>query len=98
MGARQDQRGETFWVNWHADVKIAFGWLRAVLRKPLPPGSRGVGVSSGAAVNGSPASGGYAGAKATRRFIADYAPDEARLAGLDITVTTVLPRLTPAGE
>lgn len=98
IGALQDQTWETFSVNWHADVKIAFGWLRAVLRKPLPPGSRVVVVSSGAAVNGSPASGGYAGAKATQRFIADYAQEESRRAGLDITVTTVLPRMTPSGE
>ncbi len=98
IGALQDQTWETFSVNWHADVKIAFGWLRAVLRKPLPRGSRVVVVSSGAAVNGSPASGGYAGAKATQRFIADYAQEESRRAGLDITVTTVLPRMTPSGE
>ena len=98
IGALQDQTWETFSVNWHADVKIAFGWLRAVLLKPLPPGSRVVVVSSGAAVNGSPASGGYAGAKATQRFIADYAQEESRRADLDITVTTVLPRMTPAGE
>jgi len=98
IGALQDQTWETFSVNWHADVKIAFGWLRATLRKPLPPGSRVVVVSSGAAVNGSPASGGYAGAKATQRFIADYTQEESRRADLDVTVTTVLPRMTPAGE
>ena len=94
----QHQTWETFSVNWDADVKIAFGWLRAALRRPLPPGSRVVVVSSGAAINGSPASGGYAGDKATQRFIADYARDEARRAGLGITVTAVLPRMTPAGE
>jgi NADP-dependent 3-hydroxy acid dehydrogenase YdfG len=94
----QQQTWETFSVNWDADVKIAFGWLRAALLRPLRPGSTVVVVSSGAAVNGSPASGGYAGAKATQRFIADYARDEARRAGLGITVTAVLPRMTPAGE
>jgi NAD(P)-dependent dehydrogenase (short-subunit alcohol dehydrogenase family) len=93
----QHQTWETFSVNWDADVKIAFGWLRAALLRPLRPGSTVVVVSSGAAVNGSPASGGYAGAKATQRFIADYARDEARRAGLGITVTAVLPRMTPAG-
>jgi NAD(P)-dependent dehydrogenase (short-subunit alcohol dehydrogenase family) len=98
MGPLQDQTWETFSVNWHADVKIAFTWLRAALRKPMPPGSRVIVVSSGAAVNGSPASGGYAGAKATQRFIAEYAQDESRRAGLDITVTTVMPRMTPLGD
>jgi NAD(P)-dependent dehydrogenase (short-subunit alcohol dehydrogenase family) len=94
----QHQTWETFSVNWHADVKIAFGWLREALLKPLKPGSRIVVISSGAAIKGSPASGGYAGAKATQRFIAGYAQDESRRAGLDITVTTVLPGMTPLGE
>src|SRR5437660_9154980 len=70
MRPLQCQTWETFSVNWHTDVKIAFTWLREALLKPLPPGSRVVVVSSGAAINGSPASGGYAGAKATERFIA----------------------------
>ena len=98
MRPLQDQTWETFSVNWHTDVKIAFTWLREALLKPLPPGSRVVVVSSGAALNGSPASGGYAGSKATQRFIAAYAQDESRRAGLDITVTAVLPRMTPFGD
>jgi NAD(P)-dependent dehydrogenase (short-subunit alcohol dehydrogenase family) len=89
------QTWETFSVNWHADVKIAFHWLSAALRKPMRPGGRMVVISSGAALAGSPLSGGYAGAKATQRFIAGYAQDEADRAGLDLTVTTVLPRITP---
>jgi NAD(P)-dependent dehydrogenase (short-subunit alcohol dehydrogenase family) len=98
MRPLQYQTWETFSVNWHTDVKIAFTWLREALLKPLPPGSRVVVVSSGAAINGSPASGGYAGPKATQRFIAGYAQDESRRAGLDITVTTVMPRMTPFGD
>ena len=66
MRALQFQTWETFSANWHTDVKIAFTWLREALLKPLSPGSRVVVVSSGAAINGSPASGGYAGAKATQ--------------------------------
>ena len=98
MRPLQHQTWETFSVNWHADVKIAFTWLREALLRPLPPGSRVIVVSSGAAVNGSPASGGYAGSKATQRFLAEYAQDESRRAGLDITVTAVLPRMTPFGD
>jgi NAD(P)-dependent dehydrogenase (short-subunit alcohol dehydrogenase family) len=86
---------ETFSVNWQTDVRIAFHWLREALLRPLRPGSRVVVVSSGAAVAGSPLSGGYAGAKATLRFITGYAQDEANRAGLGITFTAVLPRLTP---
>src|SRR6516165_7623760 len=86
---------ETFSLNWEVDVRLTFNWLREALVKPLRPGSRVVLMSSGAATHGSPMSGGYAGAKATIRFMAAYA-DEARRAGLDIQVFAVLPRLTPA--
>jgi NAD(P)-dependent dehydrogenase (short-subunit alcohol dehydrogenase family) len=98
MRPLQDHTWDTFSVNWHTDVKIAFTWLREALLTPLPPGSRVVVVSSGAAINGSPASGGYAGSKATQRFIADYAQEESRRAGLGITVTAVMPKLTPFGD
>ncbi|HEY0447731.1 SDR family oxidoreductase [Actinophytocola sp.] len=93
----QEQTWETFSVNWESDVRIAFHWLRAALLAPLPPGSRVVVVSSGAAMNptGSPLSGGYAGAKAAQRFITGYAQGEAKQAGLDITFTTVMPRFAP---
>jgi NAD(P)-dependent dehydrogenase (short-subunit alcohol dehydrogenase family) len=86
---------ETFSVNWHTDVKIAFHWLREALLKPLRPGSRVIVISSGAALAGSPLSGGYAGAKATQRFITGYARDEAERAGLGIAFTAVLPKITP---
>lgn len=89
------QSWETFSVNWHTDVRIAFHWLREALLRPLPPGALVVVVSSGAALAGSPLSGGYAGAKATQLLITGYARDEADRAGLGITFTTVLPRLTP---
>jgi NAD(P)-dependent dehydrogenase (short-subunit alcohol dehydrogenase family) len=85
MRPLQHQTWETFSVNWHTDVRIAFHWLRETLLKPLRPGSRVVVVSSGAALAGSPLSGGYAGAKATQRFITAYAQDEAMRAGLGIT-------------
>jgi NAD(P)-dependent dehydrogenase (short-subunit alcohol dehydrogenase family) len=97
MGPLQHQSWETFSANWQTDVKITFTWLREVLLKPLKPGSRVVVMSSGAAVNGSPVSGGYAGAKAMQRFMAAYAQDEATRAGLDIKFTAVLPKMTPFG-
>ena len=95
MRPLQHQTWETFSVNWHTDVRIAFHWVRESLLKPLRPGSRVVVISSGAAQAGSPLSGGYAGAKATQRFITAYAQEESRVAGLDITFTAVLPRITP---
>jgi NAD(P)-dependent dehydrogenase (short-subunit alcohol dehydrogenase family) len=98
MQPLQRQTWETFSVNWHADVRIAFHWLREALLRPLSPGSRVIVVSSGAALAGSPLSGGYAGSKATQRLMTGYARDEAERAGLGITFTAVLPRLTPLTE
>jgi 3-oxoacyl-[acyl-carrier protein] reductase len=95
MRPLQEQTWETFSLNWQADVRITFHWLRETLLKPLRPGSRVVVISSGAALGGSPLSGGYAGAKSTQRFITAYAQDEAKRAGLDITFAAVLPRFSP---
>ena len=64
--------------------------------RPLDPGSTVITVSSGAALRGSPLSGGYAGAKAAIRFLTAYAADEAERAGLGIRFRCVLPQLTPA--
>jgi NAD(P)-dependent dehydrogenase (short-subunit alcohol dehydrogenase family) len=89
---------QTFSRNWEVDVKHAFGWVREALLMPLEPGSTVIAMSSGAAVRGSPLSGGYAGAKATIRFIASYAHDESERAGLGIRFLSVLPQLTPATE
>jgi len=96
--AINDLTWESFSQNWQVDVHLTFNWLQEALRKPLRPGSRVVLMSSGAAVAGSPLSGGYAGAKATIRFMAAYADEEARRNDLGIRVVTVLPRLTPATE
>lgn len=87
---------ETFGRNWDVDVRQAFHWMREALLLPLHPGSTVIAMSSGAAVAGSPLSGGYAGAKATIRFITGYAADESERAGLGIRFVSVLPRLTPA--
>jgi 3-oxoacyl-[acyl-carrier protein] reductase len=97
MRPLQQQTWETFSVNWETDVRIAFHWVREALLKPLRPGSRVVVFSSGAGLNpnGSPLSGGYAGAKATQRFIVGYAQDEAERAGLDIAFTAVFPYFAP---
>jgi hypothetical protein len=54
-----------------------------------------VAFSSGAAVNGSPLSGGYAAAKATIRFIASSAAAESGRNALGIRFTSVLPQLAP---
>jgi NAD(P)-dependent dehydrogenase (short-subunit alcohol dehydrogenase family) len=94
MSPLQEQSWETFSANWNVDVAQAFHWTRHALQRPLSPGSSVILMSSGAAVNGSPLSGGYAGAKATVRFIGSYAAGESDRAGLGITFSSVLPRLT----
>jgi NAD(P)-dependent dehydrogenase (short-subunit alcohol dehydrogenase family) len=96
MRPLQEQTWETFSRNWDIDVRHAFGWIREALLRPLRPGSTVIAMSSGAAVAGSPLSGGYAGAKATIRFITGYAADESERAGLGIRFVSVLPRLTAA--
>jgi NADP-dependent 3-hydroxy acid dehydrogenase YdfG len=86
----------TFSRNWEVDVQHAFGWTREALLRPMEPGSTVIAISSGAALRGSPVSGGYAGAKATIRFLTAYAAEESRRAGLGIRFISVLPDLTPA--
>ncbi|MGD0608306.1 MAG: SDR family oxidoreductase [Streptosporangiaceae bacterium] len=87
---------QTFSRNWEVDVQHAFHWTREALLRPLEPGSTVIAVSSGAALRGSPISGGYAGAKATIRFLTAYAAEESRHEGLGIRFISVLPGLTPA--
>jgi NAD(P)-dependent dehydrogenase (short-subunit alcohol dehydrogenase family) len=94
----QQHSWQTFSRNWEVDVQHAFHWTREALLLPLDPGSVVIALSSGAAVNGSPLSGGYAGAKATIRFLSAYAAAESERHGLGIRFTSVLPQLTPATD
>ena len=94
----QHHTWETFSVNWDTDVKQVFHWLREALLAPLAPGSTVIAMSSGAALRGSPLSGGYAGSKATIRFITSYAAAESERGGLGIRFMSVLPQLTPATD
>ncbi|HEY3610035.1 MAG TPA: SDR family oxidoreductase [Pseudonocardiaceae bacterium] len=96
MAPVHEQTWETFSRNWHTDTRHVFTWIRAALREPLAPGSVVLAMSSGAALGGSPLSGGYASAKAAIRYIRGYAADESTRAGLDIRFVTLLPQLTPA--
>jgi NAD(P)-dependent dehydrogenase (short-subunit alcohol dehydrogenase family) len=89
---------ESFSRNWEVDVKAAFHWLREALLLPPSSCSTVVVVSSGAALRGSPLSGGYAGAKATLRFLARYAAEESSRLNLGIRIVTLLPQLSPATD
>ncbi len=87
---------QTFSRNWEVDVQHVFHWTREALLRPLDPGSMVIALSSGAALRGSPLSGGYAGAKATIKFLTSYAAAESEREALGITFVSVLPQLTPA--
>jgi NAD(P)-dependent dehydrogenase (short-subunit alcohol dehydrogenase family) len=97
MAPVHEQTWETFSRNWHVDTRHVFTWTQAALREPLAPGSVVVAMSSGAALAGSPLSGGYASAKAAIRYLRGYAADESTRAGLGIRFVTLLPQLTPLG-
>jgi NAD(P)-dependent dehydrogenase (short-subunit alcohol dehydrogenase family) len=97
MAPVHEHTWETFSRNWHVDTQHVFTWTKAALSAPLAPGSVVVSMSSGAALGGSPLSGGYAAAKAAIRFMRGYAADEAARAGLGLRFVTLLPQLTPSG-
>jgi NAD(P)-dependent dehydrogenase (short-subunit alcohol dehydrogenase family) len=92
----QHHTWQTFSSNWDIDVQHAFHWTREALLAPLAPGSTVITLSSGAALRGSPLSGGYAGAKAAIRFLTAYAAAESAREGLGIRFVSLLPQLTPA--
>ena len=92
MAPLHEQTWEAFSEIWNTDVKAAFHWVRAALRLPLAPGSRVLLSSSGAAIAGSPLSGGYAGAKRTIWLIAGYANGVSKERGLGIRFQALLPR------
>jgi NAD(P)-dependent dehydrogenase (short-subunit alcohol dehydrogenase family) len=92
------QTWDSFSRNWDVDVRQVFHWIREALLLPLAPGSTVISMSSGAALFGSPLSGGYAGAKAAIRFISGYAAEESERERLGIRFVSVLPKLTPATD
>jgi len=92
MGPLHEQTWEGFSTTWNSDVKAGFHWLQAALRLPLARGSRVLVGSSGAAVNGSPMSGGYAGAKRMLWLMAGYANTVAAEQDLGIRFQAIVPR------
>jgi len=89
---RLDQLSWTdFTATWETDVKAGLYWLQAALNLPLKPGSRVLVGSSGAAQNGSPLSGGYAGAKRMLWTMAKYANGVSEQMGLGIRFQAIVP-------
>jgi NAD(P)-dependent dehydrogenase (short-subunit alcohol dehydrogenase family) len=92
MGRLDEFDWESFSAAWNVDVKAAFLLIKQALTLPLASGSIVVVVSSGAAIDGSPLSGGYAGAKRMEWLLADYAQKVSDSKKLGIRFLAVLPR------
>ena len=92
MASIDEQTWETFSRAWNVDVRIAFEVGRAALTRPLRPNSTVLIVSSCAALNGSPMSGGYAGAKKMQMFLAGYLQRASDARDLGIRFVSLAPR------
>jgi NAD(P)-dependent dehydrogenase (short-subunit alcohol dehydrogenase family) len=91
MGSLDQLSWADFTATWETDVKAGLYWIQAALNLPLAPGARVLVGSSGAARQGSPLSGGYAGAKRMLWFMAGYANGVAEQKGLGIRFQTIMP-------
>jgi NAD(P)-dependent dehydrogenase (short-subunit alcohol dehydrogenase family) len=92
MGPLDQLSWADFTAPWETDVKAGLYWLQAALNLPLKPGSRVLVGSSGAAQQGSPLSGGYAGAKRMLWFMAKYANGVSKQKDLGIRFQAILPQ------
>jgi NAD(P)-dependent dehydrogenase (short-subunit alcohol dehydrogenase family) len=92
MGHLDQLSWADFTATWETDVKAGLYWLQAALNLPLKPGSRVLVGSSGAALDGSPMSGGYAGAKRMLWFLAKYAKGISEQKNLGIRFQVIVPR------
>ena len=95
-----EQDWETFSQIWNTDVKATFVGIQAALRRPMPPGSRVLIMSSGAAmVMSHPAikpydlrhSNGCVGAKRMAWFMAHQANAVSQIRGLGINFQVLVP-------
>ena len=92
MGRLDQLSWADFTTTWETDVKAGLYWLQAALNLPLKPGSRVLVVSSGAAVTGSPMSGGYGGAKRMLWFMAKYTNGVSEQKDLGIRFQAIVPQ------
>jgi NAD(P)-dependent dehydrogenase (short-subunit alcohol dehydrogenase family) len=87
-----EQSWEAFSEAWGSDVKAAFHLVKSAIALPLRPGSAVVVVSSGAAIQGSHMSGGYAGAKRMQWLLAGYAQKLSDARQLGLRFVAVVPK------
>jgi NAD(P)-dependent dehydrogenase (short-subunit alcohol dehydrogenase family) len=91
MAPLREQTWEGFSAIWNHDVKAGLAWMAEALRLPLPRHSRVLVSSSGAAVAGSPLSGGLAGAKRMLWIMAKYANGESAELDLGVRFQVLVP-------
>jgi NAD(P)-dependent dehydrogenase (short-subunit alcohol dehydrogenase family) len=91
MGRLDQLSWEDFSATWETDVKAGLYWMQAALKTPLKSGSRVLVGSSGAARDGSPLSGGYAGAKRMLWLMAKYANGVSMQSNLGIRFQAIVP-------
>ena len=91
MGRLDQLSWADFSATWETDVRGGLYYLQAALKTPLKPGSRVLVASSGAAVNGSPLSGGYAGAKRMLWLMTNYANAVSAKKNLGIRFQALVP-------
>ncbi|MDX1475693.1 MAG: SDR family oxidoreductase [Reinekea sp.] len=80
-----------FSQTWENDTKMSFEWSKALLHAATDKPRLLISFSSGASLNGSPLSGGYAGAKRMQTFLAGYAQREANLMQRNLRFLSVIP-------
>ena len=92
MGRLDQLSWQDFSATWETDVKAGLYWMQAALKTPLKPGARVRVGSSGAAQNGSPLSGGYAGAKRMLWLMTKYANGVSMQNKLGIRFQAIVPQ------
>ncbi|HYV46360.1 MAG TPA: SDR family oxidoreductase [Myxococcaceae bacterium] len=96
-GPIHEHTWESFSTNWNNDVKSTFLLGQEIIRRPMKPGSSVVILSSGAALGGSPMSGGYGGSKWTQRLMAMYLQGVSDDRKLGIRFAALIPKQMIAG-
>lgn len=86
-----EQTWESYNSVWDTDVKAGLHGIQAVLKAPMPSGSRVLIAASGAAMVGSPLSGSYAAAKRALWFMAQDANAIAQERALELQFQVLVP-------
>lgn len=92
MAPAPQQSWEGFSAAWNNDLKHSFLWSQKAVSAPMKRGGTVLVVSSGAAIQGSPLSGGYAGAKRMQWLLSNYYRQVSERMGLGVRFCALVPR------